>query len=155
MRASDPNAALYYLSRMLKNGEDPLFCARRMVVFASEDIGLADPNALSLAVSTFTACQQIGLPECEINLAHCAAYLSKARKNRSAYDALRSAQKDVEIHGNLPIPMHLRNAPTKLMKNLGYGKNYKPYTKNSLLPQKLKNKNYLKNKQKGGDTVNV
>jgi len=144
MRASNPDAAIYYLARMVDSGEDPLFIARRMVIFASEDIGLAQPTALVVANAVFAACQQIGYPECAINLAHGVAYLAGCAKNRSAYDALRSAQVDVTQHGNLPIPMNLRNAPTKLMKGLGYGKDYEQYTDADLLPEKLKGKKYLK-----------
>jgi putative ATPase len=143
MRASQPDAAIYYLARMVEAGEDPLFIARRMVVFASEDIGLAQPTALVVANEVFRACETIGYPECAINLSHGVAYLALAKKNRSAYDALRSAQADVSSFGNLPIPMSIRNAPTKLMKNLGYGKGYEAYSKESLLPEKLKNKRYL------------
>jgi putative ATPase len=143
MRASDADAAIYYLARMIDAGEDPLFIARRMVVFASEDIGLAQPTALVVANEIYSACMQIGYPECSINLAHGVAYLSKAKKDRSSYDALRAAQQDVKSFGNLPIPMNLRNAPTKLMKNLGYGQGYKKYDTKSLLPTKLKNKKYL------------
>ncbi|HCX25918.1 MAG: AAA ATPase central domain protein [Candidatus Collierbacteria bacterium GW2011_GWB1_45_35] len=144
MRASNPDAAIYYLARMVDSGEDPLFIARRMVIFASEDIGLAQPTALVVANAVFAACQQIGYPECAINLAHGVAYLAGCAKNRSAYDALRSAQADVSQHGNLPIPLNLRNAPTKLMKSLGYGKDYEQYTDADLLPEKLKGKKYLK-----------
>jgi putative ATPase len=113
-----------------------------MVIFASEDIGLAQPTALVVANGIFRACETIGYPECAINLAHGAIYLANAAKNRSAYDALRSAQKDVRDFGNLPIPMNLRNAPTKLMKSIGYGKNYEMYSKEDLLPEKLKGKKY-------------
>ena len=144
MRASNPDAAIYYLARMVDSGEDPLFIARRMVIFSSEDIGLAQPTALVVANAVFAACQQIGYPECAINLAHGVAYLAGCAKNRSAYDALRSAQADVSQHGNLPIPLNLRNAPTKLMKSLGYGKDYEQYTDADLLPEKLKGKKYLK-----------
>jgi putative ATPase len=142
MRASNPDAALYYLARMIDTGEDPLFIARRMVIFASEDIGMAQPTALVVANAIFKACQTIGYPECAINLAHGVVYLSKAKKDRSSYDALRAAQADVKKYGNLPIPLNLRNAPTDLMKDLGYGKGYKKYTKKSLLPDKLKGKKY-------------
>jgi len=144
MRASNQDAALYYLSRMIDTGEDPLFIARRMVVFASEDIGMAQPTALVVANEIFQACQIIGYPECAINLAHGVVYLSLAKKDRASYNALRAAQADVKQHGNLPIPMNLRNAPTKLMKKLGYGKGYQKYTKESLLPDKLKGKRYYK-----------
>lgn len=142
MRAGNVDATLYYLARMIESGEDPKFIARRMVVFASEDIGMAQPTALVVANDIFRAVEVIGLPECAINLAHGCVYLASSKKNRSAYDGLRSAQEDVRKYGNLPIPMNLRNAPTKLMKNLGYGKDYKKYTKESLLPEKLKNKKY-------------
>lgn len=144
MRASDADAAIYYLARMVAAGEDPLFIARRMVVFASEDVGVANPTALVVANAVFRACETIGYPECAINLAHGVAYLAKCPKNRSAYDALRAAQKDVTELGNLPIPMNIRNAPTKLMKDLGYGKDYEMYPEEtSYLPEKLKNKKYF------------
>lgn len=146
MRASDPDAALYYLARMVDSGEDPLFIARRMVVFASEDIGMAQPTALVVANEVFQACHEIGYPECQENLAHGAVYLALAKKDRSAYDAYMSALNDVKTFGNLPIPMSIRNAPTKLMKDLGYGHGYDKYTKESLLPDKLKNKKYYVNK---------
>jgi len=143
MRASQADAAIYYLARMVDAGEDPKFIARRMVVFASEDIGLAVPTALVVANAVFRACETIGYPECAINLAHGVAYLCQCKKNRSAYDALRAAQKDVKDFGNLPVPMNIRNAPTKLMKELGYGEGYEKYTEDSLLPDELKKK-YLK-----------
>ena len=144
MRASNVDAALYYLARMVEAGQDPLYIARRMVVFASEDIGMANPNALLLANEVFQACEEIGYPECAINLAHGTVYLAKAEKDRASYEALRSAQEDVRKYGNLPVPMKIRNAPTKLMKDLGYGKGYDPYTNENLLPEKLKNKKYFK-----------
>jgi len=144
MRASNPDAALYYLARLVDSGEDPLFIARRMVIFASEDIGLAQPTALVVANAVFQACNTIGYPECAINLAHGAAYLAVAKKNRGAYDGLRAAQKDVHDFGNLPIPLELRNATTKLMQKIGYGKGYEMYTDKSLLPDQLKGKKYLK-----------
>jgi putative ATPase len=145
MRASDPDAALYYLARMVQAGEDPLFIARRMVIFASEDIGMALPTALVVANAVFRACETIGYPECAINLAHGVVYLAKAPKNRSAYNGLRAAQADVDSYRNLPIPMEIRNAPTKLMKELGYGKGYEKYPEKgkSLLPEKLKGKKYF------------
>lgn len=144
MRASNVDAALYYLARMVEAGEDPLFIARRMVIFASEDIGMALPTALVVANEVFRACETIGLPECQINLAHGVVYLASAKKDRSAYDAYFKALEDVKTFGNLPIPMNLRNAPTKLMKSLGYGKGYEKYPNKeiSLLPDKLKNKKY-------------
>lgn len=144
MRASQPDAAMYYLARMIDGGEDPLFIARRMVIFASEDIGLAQPTALVVANGVFRACEVIGYPECAINLAHGVAYLAQAKKDRSAYDALRAAQQDVKNLGNLPVPKHIRNAPTKLMKDLEYGKGYEMYTDESYLPEKLKKKKYFK-----------
>ncbi len=143
MRASQPDAALYYLARMVDAGEDPIFIARRMVVFASEDIGLAQPTALVVANAVFRACETIGYPECAINLAHGVAYLAESKKSRKSYDAYFEALDDVKKHGNLPIPMKVRNAPTKLMKDLGYHKGYKLYDKESYLPDKLKGKKYL------------
>ena len=146
MRASDTDAAIYYLARLVESGEDPKFIARRMVIFASEDIGVANSSALMLANQVFRAVETIGYPECAINLAHGVVYLARSPKNRSSYDALRAAQADAKNLGNLPIPMHLRNAPTKLMKDLGYGKGYEKYPQNkSLLPDKIKNKKYSKN----------
>ena len=152
MRASDADAALYYLARMVEAGEDPLFIARRMVIFASEDIGMAQPTALVVANDVFKACETIGYPECQENLAHGAVYLALAKKDRSAYDAYFKALADVKKYGNLPIPLSLRNAPTKLMKKFGYGKNYEKYPdKNvNLLPEKLKGRKYFSDKlQKG------
>jgi len=143
MRAGQPDAAIYYLSRMLLAGEDPKFIARRMVIFASEDIGLAVPTALVVANDVFRAVETIGMPECAINLSHGVAYLSKCKKDRSAYDALREAQADVKKYGNLPIPLMVRNPETKLMEDLGYGEGYEKYTKENLLPDKLKKKRYL------------
>ncbi|MCJ7804218.1 replication-associated recombination protein A, partial [Patescibacteria group bacterium] len=143
-RASDADAALYYLAKMVEAGEDPLFIARRMVIFASEDVGMAQPTALVVANEVFRACETIGYPECAINLAHGVVYLSKAPKNRSAYNGLRAAQEDVKKFGNLPIPLNLRNPVTKLMKDLDYGKDYEKYTKESLLPEKIKGKRYYK-----------
>jgi putative ATPase len=124
MRGSNANAALYYLARMLQAGEDPKFIARRMVIFASEDIGLAAPAALNLAVSTFQAVERIGMPECQYNLFHCAAVLAKAGKSRQVADAMQVALAAAKQYPDLPVPLALRNAPTKLMKDLGYGKNY-------------------------------
>lgn len=121
MRGSDASAALYYLARMLQAGEDPKFIARRMVIFASEDIGLAAPAALNLTVSTFLAVERIGLPEANYNLYHCAAVLAKAPKSRQVADAMHAAQAAAKDFPDLPVPLGLRNAPTKLMKDLGYG----------------------------------
>jgi putative ATPase len=125
MRGSDATAALYYLERMLAAGEDPKFIARRMVTFASEDIGLAAPAALNLAVSTFLAIERIGLPEGQYNLFHCAAVLAKAPKSRDIANAMQKAHVAAHDYADLPVPLHLRNAPTKLMKDLGYGKDIK------------------------------
>jgi len=143
MRASQPDAALYYLARMIDAGEDPKFIARRMVIFASEDIGLAHPTALVVANAAFRAVEIIGLPECAINLAHGVAYLAECKKDRRANDAYFRAAEDVKEYGNLPVPLKLRNAPTKLMKQLEYGKDYEKYTKEDLLPEQLKGKKYL------------
>ena len=144
MRASQPDSALYYLARIVEAGEDPKFIARRMVVFASEDIGLAQPTALVVANAVFDAVQRIGYPEATINLAHGVAYLAQCKKDRRSYDAVFAALEDVKKFGNLPIPMRVRNAPTKLMKELGYHKGYTMYDEESYLPEKLKKKKYLK-----------
>lgn len=146
MRAGDADAAIYYLARMIDAGEDPKFIARRMVIFASEDVGLAVPTALVVANEVFRAVETIGYPECGINLVHGVAYLACCKKDRSAYDALQEALLDVKKLGNLPIPLKVRNAPTKLMKEMGYGKNYEMYDKESLLPGELSGKKYLKRK---------
>lgn len=148
MRASQPDAALYYMTRMLEAGEDPKFIARRMVIFASEDIGLAQPTALVVANEVFHAVEIIGMPECAINLAHGVVYLSQAPKDRSSYNAYLGAQADAKKYGNLPIPMIIRNAPTKLMKDLGYHQGYEKYTTRDLMPEKLKDKKYLEKKSK-------
>ncbi len=144
MRAGDSDAAIYYLARMIDAGEDPKFIARRMVIFASEDVGLAVPTALVIANEVFRAVETIGYPECSINLVHGVAYLANCKKDRSAYDALQEALVDVKKLGNLPIPLKVRNAPTKLMKEIGYGKGYEMYDNESLLPVELKDKKYLK-----------
>jgi putative ATPase len=125
MRGSDPTAALYYMARMLQAGEDPKFIARRMVIFASEDIGIAAPAALNLAVSTFLAVERIGMPECEYSLYHCATVLAKAPKSREIPSAMSAAKAAARDNPDLPVPLHIRNAPTKLMKDLNYGKDYK------------------------------
>lgn len=144
MRASQPDAAVYYLARMIEAGEDPKFIARRMVIFASEDIGLAQPTALVVANAVFRAVETVGLPECGINLAHGVTYLANCKKDRSSYNAYKAALEDAKKMGNLPVPMILRNAPTKMMKDIGYGEGYELYTKENLLPEKLKGKKYLK-----------
>lgn len=152
MRGNDANAALYWMGRMLLSGEDPRYITRRLIRFASEDIGLADPNALVQAIAAHDAAGSIGMPECNVNIAQCVAYLSKAPKSNALYEAWQAIEQDILELPNEPVPIHLRNAPTKLMKNLGYGKDYK-YTpsfsdpKNAeqdFLPEKLKKKKYLK-----------
>lgn len=144
MRASQADAAIYYMARMLESGEDPVFIARRMVVFASEDVGNAQPTALVVANAVFDAVTKIGMPECAINLSQGVIYLCRAPKERVAYDALRAAQSDAKELGNLAIPKHLRNAPTKLMKELGYGAGYEMYDGKDYLPDKIKGKKYVK-----------
>lgn len=147
MRGSEPNATLYYLARMLQAGEDPKFIARRMVIFASEDIGMAAPAALNLAVSTFSAVERIGMPECAHNLFHCALVLAKTDKSRGVTDAMHAAQDLAKAYPDEPIPLHLRNAPTKLMKDLGYGKGTKWVSgfqhPEGFLPKKLSHKKFV------------
>ena len=124
MRGSDVTATLYYLSRMIDAGEDPKFIARRMVIFASEDVGLAGNGALSLAVATFQAVERVGLPEANYNLYHCAIALSRSAKSREVTDLMYAAKDLAKRHADAPVPLHIRNAPTKLMKDLGYNKGY-------------------------------
>ena len=124
MRGGNVDAALYWLTRMIEGGEDPLYIARRLVRFASEDVGVANNSALMLAVSAHQACHFLGLPECDVHLAHCVAYLTKSAKSVSIYKAIGRAKQDLRGYGNLPVPLSLRNAPTKLMKDLKYGKGY-------------------------------
>lgn len=151
IRGSDPNAVLYYLARMLEAGQDPLYVARRLIRASAEDIGLADPNALLVANAAFSACDKIGMPECNVILAEAVAYLARAPKSNRLYLAYGEAVKDVHEHGNLPVPLHIRNAPNKLMKTIGYGKNYDYFhsptgtKKKSItyLPEKLKHRKYL------------
>ncbi len=138
MRASHVDAALYYLARMVESGEDPKFIARRMVIFASEDVGMADPMALTVANQVFSAVEKVGYPEAQISLGHGTVYLASAPKSRAAYEAYFKALEDVQQRGNLPIPMQLRNAPTRLMKELGYGQG----NDEDLMPQGLKGKRY-------------
>ncbi len=144
IRGSDPNAAVYWLARMVAAGEDPKFIARRMLILASEDIGNANPNALLLATSCFQAIDVIGYPECDLILSQTAIYLACSVKSNASYLAIRKASKTFKTHGDLPVPLHIRNAPTKLMKNIGYGKDYKyahDYNQNfvdlEFLPEKL------------------
>ncbi|MFN8298729.1 MAG: replication-associated recombination protein A [Chitinophagales bacterium] len=147
MRGSDPNAALYYLARMIIGGEDPKFIARRMLILASEDIGNANPNALLLATSCFQAVTMIGYPECELILSQTAIYLATSAKSNASYKAIGNAKRLVQDTGDLPIPLHIRNAPTKLMKDLDYGKDYKyahdfegNFIDMEFLPEKVKGK---------------
>ena len=151
VRGSDPNAAIYYLARMLAGGEDPKFIARRLVILASEDIGLANPNGLLLANACFETVHKVGMPEARIPLAEATIYLATSPKSNSAYMAINQALETVKTTGNLPVPLHLRNAPTQLMKELEYGKNYKyahDYTGNFVnqqyLPNELKDNNWWK-----------
>jgi len=125
MRGSDPNGAIYWLARMIEGGEDVKFIARRMVIFAAEDIGNANPTALVLANSCFEAANKIGYPEARIVLAQCATYLASSHKSNASYMAIEEALEVVRKQGDLPVPLHIRNAPTGLMKRMGYGKNYK------------------------------
>jgi putative ATPase len=148
MRGSDPTASLYWLARMLQAGEDPKFIARRMVIFASEDIGLAAPAALNLAISTFMAVERIGLPEAQYNLFHCAAVLAKSPKSREVADAMQAALATAKQHPDAPVPLPLRNAPTKLMKDLGYNQGYEWQadfkTADGFLPPELGSVNFFK-----------
>ncbi len=147
MRGSDATATLYYMARILQAGEDPKFIARRMIIFASEDIGVAAPAALNLAVSTFQAVERIGMPECEYNLYHCALVLAKCEKSRQVADAMHDAKALADRHPDLAVPLHLRNAPTKLMKDLGYQKGMKweaGFTHpKGFLPEELKNEKII------------
>jgi len=147
MRGSDANAALYWLARMIKAGEDPKFIARRMVIFASEDIGLAAPAALNLAVSTFQAVERIGMPESQYVLFHCATVLAKSQKSRATTSAMYAALQAADQYPDLPVPLGIRNAPTKLMKDLGYGKDYKweadHKAKEGFLPKEISDLRFL------------
>lgn len=149
MRGSDPDAAVYWLARMIEGGEDVKFIARRMLVLSAEDIGLANPNALLLAQSTFDAVHKIGYPEARIILSQCAIYLATSPKSNSAYTAIDEAIALVKSTGDLPVPLHIRNAPTKLMKELGYGKEYKyahsfenNFAEQDFLPKEIKNQRF-------------
>jgi putative ATPase len=162
MRGGDADAALYWLGRMIEAGEDPLYVARRLVRFASEDVGIANSFALPQAVAVYQACHMIGMPECSVNLAQAVVYLAKSKKSNALYVAYQAVQKDIRELPNEPVPIHLRNAPTKLMKDIGYGKGYKytpDYTKVSTgkpdyedteeakqdyLPERLQGKKYIK-----------
>jgi putative ATPase len=151
MRGGDADAAIYWLTRMLEAGEEPLYIARRIVRFASEDIGLANSKALEQAVSVYQACHFIGMPECNVILAQAVVYMARCNKSNEIYTAYKQAVSDVREYGNLEVPLHIRNAPTKFMKEIGYGKDYKyspdyDYGEDQeYLPEKLKNRKYLKN----------
>lgn len=149
MRGSDPNGAVYWLARMIEGGEDVKFIARRMVIFASEDVGNSNPNALLLANATFEAVNKIGYPESRIILSQCATYLASSVKSNASYIAIGEAMDAVRQHGDLPVPLHIRNAPTKLMKDLNYGKDYKyshmgegNFLEQEYLPEKIKGKKF-------------
>ncbi|KAL8737154.1 MAG: hypothetical protein Q9181_001972 [Wetmoreana brouardii] len=160
VRGSDPHASLYYLSRMLTSGEDPLYIARRLVIISSEDVGLADNSLLPLATATYTACEKIGMPECRINLAHCVSALALAKKSTRAYRGLGNAEKVLSEPGmaGLPVPMHLRNAPTRLLKEIGAGEEYKynptyreGKVKQDYLPEKLRGHVFLEDNDLGDE----
>jgi putative ATPase len=154
MRGNDPDASLYWLARMIKAGEDPVFIARRMVIFASEDISNALPTALVVATSTMQAVHMVGMPEAGIILAQCTTYLASAPKSRASYNGLVAAMDDIDEKRLEPVPLQLRNAPTKLAKDLGHGKGYKWtddaefHEKLFFLPKNLKNRKYYKPKEK-------
>lgn len=156
MRGSDPDAAVYWMMRMLEAGEDPLFIARRMIIFAAEDIGNADPHALSFAIAVKDSVHFVGLPEARIPMAQAATYLATAPKSNASYRAMRAALEDVKKYGPLPVPLHLRNAPTKLMKGLGYGKGYQyahdydgAVVTQTHLPDALKKRRYYQPSERG------
>jgi len=156
MRDSDPDGALYWMGRMLEGGEDPLYIARRLIRFASEDIGMADPHALLVAVAVKDACHFVGMPECGVNLAQAVVHLSMAPKSNALYTAYSAVQGDIRKHGNLEVPLHIRNAPTALMKDWGYGKGYKyahsfegAIVNQEHLPEELKDCVYYKPTDRG------
>ena len=160
LRGSDPDAALYWLARMLQAGEDPFYVARRMVRFASEDIGNADPQALDVALNAMAAFKFLGSPEGELALAQAAVYLAAAPKSDRVYRALRIVKKDIETSGTLPVPLHIRNAPTGLMRELGYGKDYRyahdydnAFTPQEYLPPELKNRRYYQPADRGFEKI--
>jgi putative ATPase len=149
MRGGNADASLYWLARMLEGGEDPLYIARRLIRFASEDIGIANSLALDQAIAAYQACRFIGMPECSVNLAQAVVYMAKSKKSNELYKAYQKASGDVKKLGNLPVPLHIRNAPTKLMKDLDYGKGYKyspdfKYEEDQeYFPEELKGRKYL------------
>ena len=158
MRGSDPDAAVYWLAKMLDSGEDPIFIARRMIALASEDIGNANPNALLLAVACFQACQQIGMPECRLNLSQTAIYLASSPKSNASYVAISEALAAVKADPDLPVPLHLRNAVTGLMKKMDYGKGYQydhdsqgGFSGQSHLPEGLEDKIFYRPTDRGAE----
>lgn len=160
MRNSDTDAAIYWAMRMLDGGEDPLYIARRLVRFASEDIGLADTNALNVAINVFQACQFLGMPECNVHIIETVIYLSVAPKSNAVYQATLKAQKDIKKYGNLPVPLQIRNAPTKLMKKLDYGKDYQyahdtkdKLTNMKTMPDEIQNNQYYLPTEEGKERL--
>ena len=158
IRGSDPDAAVYWLARMLEGGEDVKFIARRLLILAAEDVGLANPNALLLAQSTFDAVHKIGPPESRIILSECVIYLATSPKSNSAYEAIDAAISTVQRTGDLPVPLHIRNAPTKLMKEIGYGKEYKyahaydgNFVEQDFLPEEIKKERFYKPQQNASE----
>jgi putative ATPase len=161
IRGGDPDAAVYYLARMLEGGEDIKFIARRMLILSAEDVGLANPNAFLMAQNTFDAVHKIGMPESRIILSECAIYLATSPKSNAAYEAINTAIAEVQNSGDLSIPLHLRNAPTKLMKDLGYAKEYKyahsfegNFVEQDFLPKKIKNKSFYKPQHNPSEEIN-
>lgn len=146
LRDSDGDAAIYWIGRMLAGGEDPRYVARRLINFASEDVGLADPLAMIMANSVYEICEKMGMPECELPICKLAYHLAAAPRDNSVYMAMHAMQKDIREHGNLPVPLHLRNAPTALMKDAGYGAGYE-YAHD--LPDKKSNQEHFPEKLKG------
>ena len=160
LRGSDPDAALYWLCRMLEGGEDPLYIARRMVQFASEDVGLADPQALVVAVAAAQAFQLLGQPEGELALAEAAIYLATAPKSNATYLAFREARADARQRGSLPVPLHLRNAPTELMRQMGYARGYRyphdfpeAFVEEEYLPPELRDRRYYRPTDRGHEAT--
>jgi putative ATPase len=158
MRGSDPDAAVYWLARMLEGGEDPVFVARRMIILASEDIGNADPYALTLAVSGLTAVDAIGMPEARIVLAQVATYLASCPKSNASYAGLGAAEQEVRSRPEDPVPLHLRNAPTKLLEELGYGKEYRyshdapgNFVEQSYLPERIRDRVFYRPTENGAE----
>ena len=156
MRNSDPDAAVYWMLRMIDGGEDPLYIARRLIRFASEDVGLADPNAINMAVSVYQACHFLGLPECDVHLTHAVVYLAMAPKSNALYVACENAKKDIHDKPAEPVPLQIRNAPTRLMKEADYGKGYQyahdtaeKITRMQCLPDSLKDRRYYHPTEQG------